>query len=77
MATTAVLAVTSEVLDALPQLSAIHPYLLSHWWLSYGDLLRDPMSFDGTLRGLGSAAAYIAVFGTLAWARFAGRDVSS
>lgn len=77
MATTAVLAVTSEVLDALPQLSAIHPYLISHWWLAYGDLLRDPMSFDGPLRGLASVAAYIAVFGALAWARFAGRDVSS
>jgi ABC-2 type transport system permease protein len=77
MATTAVLAVTSEVLDQLPQLSAIHPYLISHWWLAYGDLLRDPMSFDGPLRGLGSVAAYIAVFGALAWARFAGRDVSS
>jgi ABC-2 type transport system permease protein len=76
MATTAVLAVTSEVLDALPQLSAIHPYLVSHWWLAYGDLLRDPMSFTGPLQGLASAAAYIAVFGALARARFAGRDVS-
>jgi hypothetical protein len=28
-------------------------------------------------RGLVSAAVYIAVFGTLAWARFGGRDVSS
>jgi hypothetical protein len=35
------------------------------------------MSFDGPLRGLASVAAYIAVFGALAWARFAGRDVSS
>jgi ABC-2 type transport system permease protein len=77
MATTAVLAVTSEVLDAIPQLSAIHAYLPSHWWLAYGDLLRDPMSFSGPLHGLGSAAAYVAVFGTLAWARFGGRDVSS
>jgi ABC-2 type transport system permease protein len=76
MATTAVLAVSSEVLDAIPQLSAIHPYLLSHHWLAYGDLLRDPMSGTGPLQGLGSAAVYIAVFGALAWARFGGRDVS-
>jgi ABC-2 type transport system permease protein len=77
MATTAVLAVTSEILDALPQVSAIHPYLISHWWLAYGDLLRDPMSFTGPLQGLASAAVYVVVFGTLAWARFGGKDVSS
>ena len=76
MAATAMLAVTSEVLDAVPQLHAIHPYLLSHWWLAYGDLLRDPMSFLSVGQGLVSAAAYIAVFGTLAWARFGGRDIS-
>ncbi|HEV7823343.1 MAG TPA: ABC transporter permease subunit [Mycobacteriales bacterium] len=77
MAATAVLAVTSEVLDAVPQLSAIHPYLPSHWWLAYGDLLREPMASVSVGRGLVSAAVYIAVFGTLAWARFGGRDVSS
>jgi ABC-2 type transport system permease protein len=75
MAATGMLAVTSEVLDALPQLSAVHPYLLSHGWLAYGDLLRDPMSFTAVGPGLLSAAAYIAVFGALAWARFGGRDV--
>jgi ABC-2 type transport system permease protein len=77
MAATAILAVTSQVLDAVPQLSAIHPYLPSHWWLAYGDLLRDPMSVTSVSRGLVSAAVYVAVSGTLAWARFGGRDVSS
>jgi ABC-2 type transport system permease protein len=77
MATTAVFAVASEVMDAVPQLSAIHPYLISHSWLAYGDLLRDPLSFSGPLQGLRSAVVYVLVFGTLAWARFGGRDVSS
>jgi len=76
MATTAVLAVTSQVLGAIPQLSVIHPYLLSRHWFAYGDLLRDPISLDGPLDGLASAAAYIVVFGALSWARFAGKDVS-
>ncbi|MBC7373591.1 MAG: ABC transporter permease, partial [Frankiales bacterium] len=40
MATTIVIAVTSSVLDALPQLSVIHPYLLTHHWLDFGELLR-------------------------------------
>jgi ABC-2 type transport system permease protein len=76
MAATAMLAVTSEVLDAVPQLSAIHPYLLTHGWLAYGDLLRDPMSAGAVSAGLVSAAVYTVVFGTLAWARFGGRDVT-
>jgi ABC-2 type transport system permease protein len=77
MATTAVLAIASQVLDSVPQLHAIHPWLFSHYWLNYGDLLRDPIATDGLLRGLLAGAGYLAVFGTLAWSRFSGKDVSS
>ena len=52
MATTAVLAVTSQVLDAMPQLDWLHPYLFTHYWLGFGDLLRDPIAVDGVTRGL-------------------------
>jgi ABC-2 type transport system permease protein len=76
MAATAMLAVTSQVLGAVPQLSAIHPYLLTNGWFAYGDLLRDPMSFDAVSAGLLCAGVYIVVFGALAWARFGGRDVT-
>ncbi len=72
-----VLALGSEIADAIPQLHAIHPYLLTHYWLSFGDLLRDPMALDRTVPGLLSAAAYIAIFGSAAWARFTGRDIAS
>jgi ABC-2 type transport system permease protein len=72
-----ILNVVSFILDAIPQLDWLHPYLPTHWWLSFGDLLRDPIAFDGIRPGLFTAAAYIAVFLTLAWARFAGKDVSS
>jgi ABC-2 type transport system permease protein len=77
MASTAVLAIASQVLDSVPQLHAIHPWLLSHYWMNYGDLLRDPIATDGLLRGLLAAAGYLAVFGSLAWSRFSGKDVSS
>jgi ABC-2 type transport system permease protein len=77
MATTAVLAIASQVLDSVPQLHAIHPWLFSHYWLNYGDLLRDPIATDGLFHGLLAGAAYLAVFGSLAWARFSGKDVSS
>ena len=77
MATTTVLAITSQVLDSVPQVEPVHPWLFSHYWLNFGDLLRDPIATAGVLRGLLAAACYIAVFGLLAWSRFGGKDVSS
>jgi len=77
MATTAVLAVTSQVLDSVPQLSWLHPWLFSHYWLDFSDLLRDPISVDGPVRGLLVTFAYGLVFGTLAWSRMTTKDVSS
>ncbi len=35
IATIAILVVTSEVVDQVPQLAAIGPYLPTHWWLSF------------------------------------------
>lgn len=77
MATTAVLAVTSQVLGAVPQLDWLHPWLSSHYWLGYSDLLRDPVHVDGVTRGLLVTAAYVLVFGSLAWSRLTTKDVSS
>jgi ABC-2 type transport system permease protein len=77
MTATATLAVISQVLDALPQVGAIHPYLPSHYWLNFGELMRDPISWSSLNPGLVSIAAYVAIFGSLAWARFSGKDVSS
>jgi ABC-2 type transport system permease protein len=77
MAVTAITAVVVQILDAVPQISAIHPYLLTDWWLRFGDLLRDPVVFGDMGRGLLVTLAYIAVFGSLAWARLTTRDVSS
>lgn len=77
MAATATMAIISQVLDTVPQLSAIHPYLFSHYWLQFGDLLRDPIATGGVLQGLLTAGCYVLVFSALAWARFTGRDVSS
>jgi hypothetical protein len=72
-----VLAVGSQIMDAIPQLSGIHRYLPTHYWLAFGDLLRDPIAADRTIPGLLSALSYTAIFGTAAWARFGGRDVTS
>ena len=77
MATTAIVVVTVEILDAVPQIASIHPWLFTNWWLSFGDLLRDPIALDQMTRGLLVDAAYVVVFGTLAWARLTTKDVTS
>jgi ABC-2 type transport system permease protein len=77
MATTVGIAITSEILDQIPQVAAIHPWLPTHYWTAFGDLLRDPISYDAMGRGLLLQLAYVAVFGAAAWARFTSRDITS
>jgi len=72
-----VLAVASEVSDAVPQFSAIHPYLPSHWWLSFGAILRSPAGGPELTHGLLSFAVYVIIFAAIAWARFTSADVTS
>lgn len=75
MATTVVVGITVQILDSIPQLSAIHPWLFTHYWLSFGDLLRSPMFTANVVHNLWLQGLYVAVFGSLAWARFTSRDV--
>jgi ABC-2 type transport system permease protein len=67
----------SWILDSIPQLSAIHPWLLVDRWLSFADLMRDPPEWGTVVSGLGVDAAYAAVFLLAAWASFTNRDVTS
>jgi len=78
-ATIAVMILTfaSEIMDAIPQLAAIHRYLPTHYWTSFAELMRDPVDYGRMLPGLAAAAAYVAIFSSAAWARFAGKDVTS
>ncbi|WP_405724258.1 ABC transporter permease [Streptomyces sp. NBC_01537] len=77
MATTVGLLITLQILNAIPQLHAIGPYLFPHYWLSFADLLRDPVYWDELRRNLGLQALYVAVFGSAAWARFTTRDITA
>jgi ABC-2 type transport system permease protein len=77
MATTAVLSVLSQVLNQVPQLDWLAPWLFSHYWLNYGDLLRDPIATGAVTHGLAATAAYVLIFGSLAWSRMTTKDVSS
>jgi len=71
------LALLSQILDSVTQLSAIHPYLPTHYWLSFGDLLRDPIATDQIVPGIVSAVVYGAIFLAAAWARFGSKDITS
>jgi len=77
MATTIVVAVTSSVLDALPQLSAIHAGLLTHHWLDFGELLRADVDLASLGSGLLVQVAWVAVAAALAWSRFTTADVTA
>ncbi len=77
MAATVGIAILFAVLDAVPQVHAIHPWLFTHRWLAFGDLLRSPVRWSEIRKDLLLQAGYVAVFGTAAWARFTTKDVVS
>lgn len=72
-----VVVVASEIADQVPQLSAIHPYLPSHFWMSWDGLFRAPVDWSGITHGLLSFAIYLVIFGGVAWARFTTADITS
>jgi ABC-2 type transport system permease protein len=69
MATVLVIVIISEILDAVSQVAAIHPYLPSHFWFSFDALLRTPIDWSQVLHGLASFAAYIVIFSAVALTR--------
>lgn len=77
MAATVVVSVVSEVLDQLPQLEWLHPWLFSHYWLGFADMLRQPLVWDSFGSNALLQAGYVAVFGALAYGRFVTKDILS
>lgn len=74
---TAMLGTLLWVLDAVPQLDWLHPWLLVERWPAFVDLLRDPVFADRIVLGLWVDAAYAGVFFAAAWLRFRNKDVTS
>lgn len=77
MAATVGLLIAVQILNTIPQLDAFHPYLFPNYWLSFADLLRDPVYWDDLTKNLGLQALYATVFGSAAWARFTSRDITA
>ncbi|MDP9444401.1 MAG: ABC transporter permease, partial [Actinomycetota bacterium] len=77
MATTVVLAITSQIFGAIPQVSWLHPYLFTDQWLAFGDLLRDPVPTGALVDGLVLQLCWAVIALAVAWSRFTTRDVTS
>jgi ABC-2 type transport system permease protein len=72
-----VIAIGSEVADSVPQFAVVHPYLPTHWWLSFDGLLRSPVDWATVGHGLISFGVYAVIFTAVAWARFSTADITS
>ncbi|HEV7146906.1 MAG TPA: ABC transporter permease [Pedococcus sp.] len=69
--------IVSWIADSVPQLGWLHPWLVVHLWLSFGDLLRNPIEGANVTQGLLVDLGYAVVFWLLAWARFSEKDITS
>ncbi|MET8602854.1 ABC transporter permease [Streptomyces rubiginosohelvolus] len=77
MAATVGLLITVQILDSIPQLSGVHPYLFAHYWMSFADVLREPVYWDDLSKNVQLQGLYVAVFGSAAWARFTAKDITA
>jgi ABC-2 type transport system permease protein len=77
MLVTVVFSTVSFILDTIPQVDWLHPYLISHHWTAYVDLFRDPVDLTNVGHGLYLAVAYGVVAFLAARARFLAKDVTS
>lgn len=75
MAATVVVSIAAQIVGALPQLDWLHPWLLTQYWLSFADLLRQPLYWDSFAANALLQLGYVAVFGALAYGRFTTRDI--
>lgn len=77
MIATVVVSTAMWILDSIPQLAWLHPWLIVDYWVSFADLFRDPVFTEDMQRGVLLTLAYCLVFWGLAWARFSQKDITS
>ncbi len=77
MAATVAVTIIAEVLDAVPQLGDIRSWLFTHHWLGFGEFLRLDVDYGAMIGWSMLQVGYVVVFGALAWARFANKDITS
>jgi ABC-2 type transport system permease protein len=77
MVTVTIVSSAMWIMDGIPQLHWLAPWLLVHRWSAFVDLFRDPVFWDVMRTGLLVDLGYAIVFLAMAWARFANKDVTS
>lgn len=77
MITVTIISTAMWILEGIPQLSWLHPWLLVHYWPAFADVFREPIFTEQIARGLLVALGYVVVFWGLAWARFGQKDITS
>lgn len=77
MIATTIVSTAMWILEGIPQLDWLHPWLLVHYWPAFADLFREPVYWDVMARGLLVFLAYAVVFLGAAWARFGQKDITS
>lgn len=77
MAATVVLSIVAQVLGSLTQTEWLHPWLFSHYWLNFADLLRQPIEWSSFGQNAVLQLGYVVVFGALAYGRFSTKDILS
>lgn len=76
LASTVAVVVVAEIVGSVPQLGALWPWLFSHDWLSFADLLRAPMYWGDVSHMLLIQVGYMVILGSWGWARFTVRDLA-
>ncbi len=74
---TVILAIASQILDNIPSLRVVHPYLPTHGWLGFTGLFRFPVDWGAMRGGLLVSAAYTALFLAAALWAFGRKDVTA
>lgn len=71
------LSILSQILDSITALGGLRNYLPTHYAFAWADLLVIDVDWSQLAWGGFSAVSYAAVFGVLAWRRFATKDITS
>jgi ABC-2 type transport system permease protein len=77
MAAILVIVVASEILDAISQVASMHPFLPTHFWLTFDALLRTPITWSDIWHGLASFVIYTVIFGAIALTRIRRANVTA